>query len=107
MKPVVLAIVVQALWGLGRTAFRTRALAILGVFLPRLRRSPATAGFLDGINVGALAVMAAVTWFLSRAALVDVPTLLLGLVSVVLLIRFRPNPSWLILGGGVAGLLLR
>jgi len=80
---------------------------ILGVVLPRLRRSPATAGFLDGINVGALAVMAAVTWFLSRAALVDVPTLLLGLVSVVLLIRFRPNPSWLILGGGVAGLLLR
>ena len=80
---------------------------IVGVFLPRLRKSPTTAAFLDGINVGALAVMGAVTWSLSRAALVDPVTLLVGLGSAGLLIRFRLNPTWLILAGGIIGMLLK
>ena len=80
---------------------------VVGVFLPRLRKAPTTAAFLDGINVGALAVMGAVTWSLSRAALVDPATLLLGLGSAGLLIRFRPNPTWLILAGGVIGFLVK
>jgi chromate transporter len=31
VKPVVIAVVVQAIWGLGRTAIRTKLLAIIGV----------------------------------------------------------------------------
>jgi chromate transporter len=80
---------------------------ILGLILPRLRRSPGMGLFLDGINVGALALMASVTWALSRAALVDAWTGLLGLASAGLLLRFKVNPTWLILGGGLAGILLR
>jgi chromate transporter len=51
--------------------------------------------------------MAAVTWTLSRAAVVDGWTALLGVASAILLIRFKPNPTWLILGGGLAGCLVR
>jgi chromate transporter len=48
-----------------------------------------------------------VTARLGRAALVDLPTLVLALVSALLLIRFRVNSSWLVLGGALAGLALR
>ncbi len=79
----------------------------LGLVLSRLRKSPRAAAFLDGVNAGALALMAAVTWTLSRAAVVDPWTAALGLASAVLLIRFKPNPTWLVLGGGLAGCLVQ
>ncbi len=79
---------------------------ILGVVLPRIRKSSGTAAFLDGINVGAMALMAYVTWGLSRAALVDPWTCLVALAAGLLLLRFKVNPSWLILAGGALGLLL-
>ena len=81
--------------------------ALLGLVVPRLRRSPRTGAFLDGVNAGALALMASVSLTLGRDALVDAWTVLVGLAAAVLLIRFRPNPTWLVLGGALAGLLAR
>jgi chromate transporter len=81
--------------------------AISGFIVPRLRRSPAAGTFLDGVNVASLALMAAVTWDLGRAAVIDVPTALLALLSAVLLLRWRLNSAWLVLGGGLAGLALK
>ena len=79
--------------------------ALSGLLLPRLRRSPITGAVLDGVNVASLALMAVVTWQLMRAAVVDLPTLLLAIVSAVLLVRFRTNSAWLVLGGAAVGLL--
>jgi chromate transporter len=78
---------------------------VLAVLLPRLRRG-ALGPFLDGINAGAVALLLPVTWTLGRAALGDARAVLLGLASAVLLLRFRVNAAWLVLAGGVAGLLL-
>jgi len=50
--------------------------------------------------------MATVTWQLGRAALVDVWTVGLALLSAVLLIRYRVNSAWLVLGGAAVGLLV-
>ena len=71
--------------------FRGAVVATLGIFLPsfffvsisgplipHLRRSPLAGAFLDGVNVGAWALMAAVTLFLARAAVVDVVTTMLA-----------------------------
>jgi chromate transporter len=61
--------------------------------------------FLDGVNVGALALMVVVTWHLGRAAIVDVATTALALLSLIALIRFKMNTTWLILAGAIVGLL--
>jgi chromate transporter len=95
---------------------RGALVATLGIFLPafvfvaasaplipRLRRSPTAGAVLDGLNVASLALMAVVTWQLGRAAVVDWPTLALAAASAVLLIRYRVNATWLVLGGGVLG----
>lgn len=75
--------------------------------IPRIRRSKIAAAFLDGVNVGAVALMVAVTCQLGRAALVDFPTGAMAAISAVVLIYFRINSAWLIFVGGLIGLMLR
>ncbi len=79
--------------------------AITNPFIPRLRRSPWLSALLDGVVAASLGLMAAVTVDLARQSIVDIPTALLLLVAAVLLIRFRVNSTWLILGGAAVGLL--
>jgi chromate transporter len=79
--------------------------AASGPLIPRLRSSRLAAAALDGVNAGSVALMAAVTWQLGRAALVDVPTMVIALAGAVLLFRFRMNSAWLVLAGGALGLL--
>ena len=80
--------------------------SISGPLIPHLRRSRLAGAFLDGVNVGAWALMAAVTLFLARAAIVDVTTMILAASSALILIRYRVNSAWLVLGGGVVGLAM-
>ena len=77
--------------------------AISGPVIPRLRRSPTAGAFLDGVNVGSLALMAVVTFSLGRAAVVNVATLLFAVTSAVLLLGLRVNSVWLVLGGALIG----
>jgi chromate transporter len=81
--------------------------AVSGLVLPRLRRSPVAAGVLDGVNARSLALMAQVTFDLGRSALVDMPTVGLLAVSAMLLLRFQVNSAWLVVGGGLVGLAIR
>jgi chromate transporter len=78
--------------------------AASGPLVPRLRASEIAGAFLDGVNVASLALMAVVTAQLGRAAIVDLPTGVLGVLGAVLLLRFRTNSTWLVLGGAVIGL---
>lgn len=79
--------------------------ALTGPFIPRLRSSPTLASLLDGVNAAALALMAGVTLQLGQAAIVDPLTAALAVLALVLLLRFRVNSVWLVLGGGAVGLL--
>jgi chromate transporter len=81
--------------------------AIVFPLLPRLRASPWTSAFLDGVNAAAVGLMAAVAWQLGLASIVDPLTAGLALAAAVLLIRFRVNSAWLVLGGGAIGLAAR
>ena len=79
------------------------AVAASGKLVPRLRESPIAGAFLDGVNVGALALMTTVSWQLGNAAVVDWTTAIIALASAALLFRFRVNSVWLVLGGALAG----
>jgi chromate transporter len=96
------------------------ALATIGIFLPgfvlvavtrpllvRIRKSPVAAGFLDGVNVASVALMAVVTVQLGRAAIVDMPTACIALVGAVLLVRWKVNSTWLVAGAALVGVLAR
>ncbi len=78
--------------------------AMLNPLVPRLRSSPWTGSFLDGINIAAVSLMTAVTIQLGQASLVDAATIVIAVVSLVLLIRFKLNSTWLIGVGALAGL---
>lgn len=94
-------------------------LATLGIFLPsfvfvaavnplvpKLRRAPLAGALLDGVNAGALGLMAGVTWQLGRRAVVDVPTAILFAAALVVLLRYRINSAWVIGAGALAGALI-
>jgi chromate transporter len=94
-------------------------LATLGIFLPSflfipvihrlagwMRRSPAVALVLNGVNIAALALMAGVTLQLAQSALHDVFTWALALVALLALPRIKFNSAWLILGGGLLGIVI-
>jgi chromate transporter len=72
--------------------------------IPRIRRLAVTGAFLDGVNVGALALMAAVTVQLSRAAILDFTTSAIAALSAAILIFTRINSVWLIFAGALLGL---
>ena len=79
--------------------------AFTGPLLPRLRRSEGLSAILDGVNAGSLGLMLAVALFMSRSAIVDLVSALAFIASAVLLLRFKINPSWLILAGAASGII--
>lgn len=92
-------------------------LATLGMFLPsfllviltyplipRMRESRFFSTFLDGVNAGSLGLMAVVFWQLALAAFVDVPSMVLGLISLLLVVWLRVNTTWIIFGAVLIGL---
>lgn len=79
--------------------------ALTNPFIPRLRTSRWAGAFLDGINAASLGLMAAVTFELARATLLDPITLALAVVAGLLLFFFKLNSVWLVLGGAMVGLL--
>lgn len=81
--------------------------AVTQPLIPRLRASRALGGCLDGVVAASLGLMAAVTWQLAQAAVVDAATALIAAAAALVLFRWRPNSTWLILGGAAAGWLLR
>jgi chromate transporter len=96
------------------------AAATLGIFLPsfvlvwlthgfvaRMRASPWAGGFLDGVNAGAVALMAAVAWELGRAALQNWPAVAIAALALLVLLTTRLSSAWIVLAGAVLGLAVR
>ncbi|HKZ81485.1 MAG TPA: chromate efflux transporter [Pyrinomonadaceae bacterium] len=80
--------------------------AISGPVVPRIRRSPTAGAFLDGVIVASLGLMVVVTYELSKAALIDLMTIGIALVSAVILFRWKINSVWLVLAGALLGFLI-
>ena len=80
--------------------------AVTQPLIPRMRASRLLGGCLDGVIAASLGLMASVTWLLGRAALVDLHTVIIAAGAAAVLLVWRPNATWLILGGAAAGWIL-
>lgn len=78
--------------------------AISNPLLPRIRQSLWAGALLDGVNVASLGLMAAVTVVLAQAALIDPVTIMVALVALALLIRYKLNSMWLVFAGALIGI---
>jgi len=98
--------------------FPGAVVATLGIFLPafifvavahslmnRLMALPWVRSLLDGVNVAAIGLMAAVAVVLARDAVVNVLTALLFVVAFILLIRFRVNSALLVAAGALVSIV--
>jgi chromate transporter len=81
--------------------------AITARFLPQIRKSPLAGAFLDGVNAAAVALMGFVGWQFARGSLTSVPAILIGVVSLVLVFRYKVNSAWMVIGGALAGILFQ
>lgn len=79
---------------------------VLNPLVPKLRRRPTTSAFMDAVNVSALGLMAAVTIELGLNALAQPAALGIALASGVVVLGFRVNTAWIVLGGAMAGYAL-
>ncbi len=80
--------------------------AIGGRFLPKLRGSAVSSGFLDGVNAAALGLMAVVLVHLAVDGVRDFASAAIGVAALTLLLRFKVNSALLIVGGGIVGLAI-
>ena len=80
--------------------------AVTQPIIPRLRASALMGGALDGVVAASLGLMLAVTWQLAQAAITDAATAGVAASAAVILVVWKPNSTWLILAGAVAGWLL-
>jgi chromate transporter len=81
-------------------------------FIPRMRRSPFMSAFLSGVNAGVIAAILLTLIDLTRVALLNLNgtqisplAVLLAIGSLLALLRFQVNATWLIMIGGIVGLL--
>jgi len=98
-------------------SYEGAVLATLGIFLPsfifvaisapflsRMRNSTFFGHFLDAINAASLALLAKVTIDLGLKAMIDLPTILIGVVSLVLILKFKNlNTVWPMIVAGLLG----
>ncbi len=80
---------------------------VLNPFVPKLRKSRIMSFFLDGVNIGAIGVMLAVTFQLCESVLIDLNGWLIAIASLITVFGFKKlNTTWIIAGGAIAGYLL-
>ena len=77
--------------------------ALLNPILHKLRESHKLKFLLDGINLASLALMASVLVRLFQSSITDIPTAIVGLISLIALVRFKINTTYLILFGAAFG----
>lgn len=76
---------------------------VIGPFVPRLRNSPLMKGFLDGVNSGALGLMAGVCWTLGSSTLTGIGAVAIFAIALLVQVRWRINAAWIVGGGAIAG----
>lgn len=83
--------------------------------IPKMRKSRLMGAFLDGVNAGVIAAILITVAHLAQEALQPLGgsaassavTVVLAAAALVALVRWRVNATWLIVAGGVVGLVMQ
>jgi chromate transporter len=76
---------------------------VLRPFVPKLRKSPSTSGFLDGVNAASLGLMLAVCATLGVATLVNAGTWTIFIVAAAAIIVWNLHAAWIVVGAAILG----
>jgi chromate transporter len=81
--------------------------ALLNPLVKKMRNSKPFALFLDAVNVASIAIIVAICYELGRDTITDWRTILIALLSIVLVFKYRKiNSAFVVLGGALVGYLL-
>ncbi len=72
-------------------------------FVPKLRKSALTAGFLDGVNAASLGLMLAVCLTLGVSTLVNPASWTIFIVAAVVIVVWNLHAAWIVVGAAVFG----
>jgi chromate transporter len=78
----------------------------IGRYIIRYREHPALKGFVKGATAAASGAIAGATVILGQGSIIDLPTAAIGIVSLLVMWRWKLPEPLLILGGAVVGFLL-
>ncbi len=95
-------------------------IATIAIFLPsflmlwgllkiyeRIKSHPLVISFLKGVKPAIVGMLLSAAVFIGRTAIHDIKSVVVGVVALGLLILFRLDPIWLIIGGGILGIILK
>jgi chromate transporter len=77
-----------------------------GSSLRRFRSNRQVQAFLRGVTPAVVGLLVAAAWSIGRAGIQTWVGLMIMIIAVAVLLRFRPNPFWVILGAGLLRLLI-
>lgn len=78
----------------------------IGRIIIRYREAPLLKGFVKGATAAASGAIAGAAVLLAKSSIVDIPTALIGAVSLVILWRFKIPEPLLVVAGAILGILL-
>lgn len=81
--------------------------ALINPLMKKMRQSKLLSVFLDSVNVAAIALIASICFTMGNEVIADWRTLLIAVISIFVVFRFKKvNSAFVILGGAFLGLLL-
>lgn len=79
----------------------------IGKYIIRYREHPALRGFVKGATSAASGAIAGATIILGEGSIIDIPTAVIGAVSILMLLRFKISEPAMIAVAAIAGVILR
>jgi chromate transporter len=81
--------------------------ALLNPLVKKMRNSKPFAVFLDAVNVASIAIIVSICYELGRDTITDWRTILIALLSIVIVFKYKKiNSAFIVLGGALFGYLL-
>ncbi|PKH68348.1 chromate transporter [Flavobacterium sp. ALD4] len=81
--------------------------ALLNPLVKKMRNSKPFAVFLDAVNVASIAIIVSICYELGRDTITDRRTILIAVLSIVIVFKYKKiNSAFIVLGGALVGYLL-